>query len=255
MHRRANALAAALMAGVMLSCSGRPEAASPLPDIAGGMARSKVARAALLKAWDDLDSLRNESESLASRQPPTPAVTDRINELENRLTRVQAAFDAAYNADQAALADVLNSVGNSAVGPEAIVALNLCAESAMRYARDVIDHSGDYRRAIGLLDTARGYFDDLHAAPPRALTDALQLAREYRLITRARFDRLATGMTGTQVRALVGVPFSGNVHRSKVDGNGVTSWLYGSEDNSVAALYFDDRGMLYAWKWNVMGGN
>ena len=90
--------------------------------------------------------------------------------------------------------------------------------------------SGDYRRAIDLLETARGYFDD---AARRAAGSACRRSRprpEFRVVTRARFDRLASGMTAAQVKALVGVPFSGNVHRTEVAGKQVTSWLYGSED-------------------------
>jgi len=56
------------------------------------------------------------------------------------------------------------------------------------------------------------------------------------------------------VKTLVGVPFAGNVRRSEVAGKSVTTWLYGSEDNGVTALYFDDRETLYAWRWNVMTG-
>ena len=70
-------------------------------------------------------------------------------------------------------------------------------------------------------------------------------------MTRVRFDQLKKGMTARDVKALIGVPFYANVRHSEVGGKRVASWLYSREDNEIAALYFDDRGSLYAWKWDA----
>ncbi len=244
---------AAVVASVVLSCSGRSEVADP-PIDAASITRVEILRTNLLRAWDHLDSLCAEAARMDANAHPTPAEAARRSELEHRLTQARAAFDTAYGADQTALTGFLNvSLRTRPGSAETLSAMTLYAASAVRYARDVIDQSGDYRRAVDLLETARGYFDDGHTAPPAVLADALRRAQEFRVVTRARFAQLATGMTPAEVKTLVGVPFSGNVHQTEVGGKMVTSWLYGSEENSVTALYFDDRERLYAWKWDVMG--
>jgi hypothetical protein len=252
---RVRAVAQLLLAGVVLAGCGAPEAASFRFDAAAGLTRAQNARAVLLSAWERRDALRGEEQRLLALTRKTPADRTRQAEVEARLPQADAAFDAAWATDQADLAEFLNTALAAAPqAPETRAALDLYAESAMRYAAQIVGTRGDYRRASELLDTARGYFLDAQLAPPQPLDEALQRARSYRVVTKERFARLARGMTTADVKALVGVPFSGNVHSSEVAGRTVTSWLYGSEDRGVAAVYFDDRGTLYAWKWDVMQG-
>ncbi len=255
MRRRVRAIAAGLMAGLLLACSREQEAAAPAFDAAGGLARVQAVRAELVEVWDRLDTLRAEMAALDARPRLTAVDSARKAELGEKQPQAEARFEVLYGSDQATLAEFLNAaLGSRPAAPETLAALHLYAESAIRYAHDVVAASGDYRRAIDLLETASGYFADAHLPVPQRLGEALRHAKEYRVITRARFDRLAAGMTASQVRSLVGVPFVGNVRRSEVGGKSVTTWLYGSEENGVTALYFDDRALLYAWKWNVMSG-
>jgi hypothetical protein len=245
--------AALLICGV--ACSDGREAAAPAFDAAGGLARCRTARAELDEAWRRLDAAR------AALVPGSTVSTAGAGSAGDRstpeieLAAAQTAFDLAYGDDQAALTEFLNAALRAGkADQETAVVLDLYADSAIRCAADVITHAGDYRRAVDLLETARGYFADARATPPPALLAALERARRFSVITRARFDRLARGMTDEQVKALVGVPHSGNVHRSEVAGKQVTSWLYRSEDGGVSALYFDDSLRLYAWRWNVRPG-
>jgi hypothetical protein len=243
-----------LICGV--ACSDGPEAAGPPFDAAGGLARCRAARAELDDAWRRLDAARAAlvPGSTASAAGTDPTADPSTPEIE--LAAAQTAFDLAYGDDQAALTEFLNAALRARVADqETGVALNLYADSAIRRAADVITRSGDYRRAIDLLETARGYFAEANAVPPPRLLAALERARRFSVITKARFDRLARGMTDEQVKALVGVPNAANVRRSEVAGKQVTSWLYRSEEGGVSALYFDDSLRLYAWRWNVrLGG-
>ena len=250
----AKAIAAALLiCGV--ACSDGPEAAAPTFDTASGLARCRSARAELDDAWMRLDAAR--AAVVPSSAVPAAGVGssgDR-RDPETELAAAQTAFDLAYGDDQAALTEFLNAaLRTGAADRDIAVALSLYADSAIRCATDVIARSGDYRRAIDLLETARGYFAEAHAALPPDLLAALERARRFSVITKARFDRLARGMTDAQVKVLVGVPYADNVRRSEVAGKQVTSWLYRSEDGGVSALYFDDSLRLYAWRWNVRQG-
>jgi hypothetical protein len=234
------------------ACSGKPAQPSPAVDGGAGLARIRAARADLQRAWEALDVLRDELGALGAGQRLTVGETSRKEELAAKVKLAEAQFEAAYSADQSALADFLNEALNTQPKADSTIeALRLYSDSALRNARDFVDHSGDYRRAIELLETARSYYDGVEAGAPDDLTSALANARAYRFVTKARFDQLKEGMTTSEVKALVGVPFCANIRHSEVGGRTVTTWLFGREDGEVAAIYLDDRGKAYAWHWNV----
>jgi hypothetical protein len=241
-----------VVACLAMACSGKPT--PPSPAVGGGadLTRIRAARSELQRAWDTLDGLRDELEALGEGQRLTAEETARKDELTGKVERAEAQFEAAYGADQSALAEFLNEALNTQPKADSTFdALRLYSDSALRNARDFVDHSGDYRRAIDLLETAKSYYDAVAAGAPEDLIAGLARAREYRFVTKLRFDQLKKGMTTGEVKALVGVPFYANIRHSEVGGKRVTTWLYGREDGEVAAIYLDDRGKAYAWKWNV----
>ena len=252
MHPLARMVALGVTACFAAACSGKNTAPSPAVDGGAGLARIKAARADLQRAWDARDSLRAELDALPAGQRMTAEETARKTELSGKMSLAEAQFEAAYSADQSALAEYLNEALNTQ--PKAastLEALRLYSDSALRNARDFVDRSGDYRRAIELLETATSYYDAVGAGVPEDLTAALASARSYRFVTKPRFDQLTKGMTTSEIKALVGVPFYANIRHSEVGGKRVTTWLYGREDGEVAAIYLDDSGKSYAWKWNV----
>jgi hypothetical protein len=246
-------VAIAALAWAVIACSGAPPDAPAGFDPAAGLAVVVAARRNLDGAWARLDAVRAELVRLDLGQGRTAAAADLRSRLRRELAAARAAFEAAYADDQASLTAYLAAaIAARPAAEETRSALALAAGGAERYARDLIARSGEYRRAIDLLETTREYFEEAGQPAPASLLDALATAREYRVLTRARFDRLATGMSPAEVKAVAGVPFEGNVHHTVVAGKEVTSWLYGSGDGGVAAVYFDDRSRLYAWKWNVL---
>jgi hypothetical protein len=254
---RARVLCAAVaVVAIVISCSEKPDKPTAGAAAASaGLARIQAARAELLKVWDGLDTLRDELDVLEVAQRLTPAETARKSELAAQIKAAEGQFEAAYGADQSALAEFLNEALNTRPDDSStLAALRLYLDSALRNARDFVDYSGDYRRAIELLETAKGYFEAVSAPIPADLTAAIASTRDYRVITRARFDQLKKGMKAAEVKALVGVPYYANVRHSEVGGKRVASWLYSRDDGEVAALYLDDRGLLYAWKWDVKHG-
>jgi len=241
-----------VVTALAMACSEDSRKAGSAFDAAGGLARVKAARAELVRVWDALDAARAELRTLEEKRGANAADAARKTEIEAVVKQSEAAFENAYGADQSTLADFLNQALNiQPQGAETLEALNLYAESAIRNAGELIEYSGDYRRAIELLDTARSYFDAVQAPAPEALATAAAGARDYRFVTQARFDRLKKGLSAAEVKALIGVPFYANIRSSVVGGKEVTSWLYSREDGEVAGVYLDDRGRLYAWKWNV----
>jgi hypothetical protein len=248
-------VAAVAVVACIVACAEKPKEPPGSAGADASLSRIKVARAELLKVWDSLDVMRVELAALEDAQRLTPAQTARKADLSTQVKGAEAQFESAYGADQSALADFLNEALNSRPGADStLAALRLYLDSALRNARDFIAHSGDYRRAIELLETARSYYEAVGAGVPADLSAALASARDFRFVTRAHFDQLRKGMTARDVKALVGVPFYANVRHSEVGGKRVASWLYSREDGEIAALYFDDRGSLYAWKWDAKRG-
>jgi hypothetical protein len=247
------AIAVVILLSLAAACSQDPVDARVAFDPRSGLAGVLAERHKLGKAWDDLDAVYQEAERLASVSRPTAAERGRIRDLQTRLPVAEARFQVAYDDDQAALTAFLAAaLAAQPTSEETRAALALNAESAVRYAGDLIARSGDYRRAIELLRTARGYFADARQPTPLALAKALRHASEFEVVTRAHFSRLSRGMTAAEARAQVGVPYAGNVRRSQVLGREVTSWLYRNDEGGATALYFDESGELYAWRWNVM---
>jgi len=252
MRLRAFVATVALVACALAACSEKAERRSGAVGTSAGLVRVRTSGAELEKAWDVLDSLRDELEALDEKQRLTPAETRRKVELLEQVEAAESRFDSAYGANLSALTDLLNEALHARpAGDTTQEALRLYADSAIRNARRFVDHSGNYRRAIELLETARSYYEAVAAVVPDDLTAALERASDYRFLTRARFDQLNRGMSAHDVKALLGVPFEANVRHSEVGGKRVASWLYGREDGAVAALYFDDRGSLYAWRWDA----
>ena len=252
MRPSARVILASILACLVVACSGKQEQPLQGADASADLARITAARADLDRVWNALDALRDELAALDERPRLTPEETARRSDLDGKVRAAEGQFEAAYSADQSALADFLNQALNTQPqGSATLQALRLYADSAIRNARDFVEHSGDYRRAIELLETARSYYEAVAAGVPDDLTAAIERARDYRFLTRTRFEQLKKGMSIPDVKALVGVPFYANVRHSEVGGKRVASWLYGREDGEVAALYFDDRGTLYAWKWDA----
>jgi len=256
MHPFARTLVVGIVACCVFACSSKQEVPPAAAAATADLARIRAARGELEGAWNALDALRDEADALDAKQRPTAEESARRAELGTLIKGAEAQFETAYGADQSALAEFLNEALNTRPDDAStLAALRLYADSAIRNARDFVDHSGDYRRAIELLETARSYYEAVAAAVPADLTAAMAATREYRYLTRARFDQLKKGMTSREVKSLVGVPYYANVRHSEVGGKRVASWLYGREDGEVAALYFDDRGSLYAWKWDAKRGD
>ncbi|HVF59400.1 MAG TPA: hypothetical protein VNJ70_06265 [Thermoanaerobaculia bacterium] len=115
-------------------------------------------------------------------------------------------------------------------------ALRLRSDEDIRVAREYIEEGGDYRRALEILRGA------LLVDPgnPRLAAEVKRLERS-RFMTRARFDQVKAGMSGEEVRALLGAPNPHNVreYAGKGASRGVVAWFYPKDAaGSAAAVWF-----------------
>ena len=220
-------------------------------NITAELTKVKAARAELTTAREQLEKVKGELAALNAKPRLTSEETAQKSQLEAQLKTDQSAFDEAFSKDQSTLAEFLNvALNEMPKAPETHEALLLYADEAVRNANDFMAQAGDYSKAIDLLETAEGYFDAVGAQAPENLTATLEHAKEFRYLSKDRFDKVRKGMTEAEVKAITGTPFYANVRENELRGKKITSWLFNREDKEVAAFYFD-KGKLYAKKWDV----
>lgn len=244
------ALVAVSLLGLVACSKGGGKKASNF-NITAELAKVKAARAELVSSREQLASVKSELASLNTKQKLTSEESAHKTELEQKLKTAQTAFDEAFSKDQSTLTEFLNVALNEMPGaPETHEALKLYADQAVYNAKEFMNQAGDYNKAIDLLQTAEGYFEAVNAKAPENLEQTLQHAKDFRFLTKERFDQARNGMTEDQVKAVTGPPFYANIRENEVHGRKITSWLFNREDQQVAAFYFE-KGKLYAKKWDV----
>lgn len=240
---------------VVLGCGGDTKDKAAATDIAGEFAKVQQARGALDAARSTLETLRAEVDALKGKTNLAADEAARKADLESQLPGAQRAFDEAYESDQDALSAFLNLVLNDEAlkgAPQTRDALRLYADGAIANASNFMDVSGDFGKAIDILQTAESYFEFAGAPVPDNLRGALERARMLRYLTKDRFDQLAKGMTEAQVKAITGTPLYANVRESEAQGRKIIMWLFPRDpaEGGAAAIYFDG-GKVYALKWDA----
>jgi hypothetical protein len=167
------------------------------------------------------------------------------------MTDLEGKVDAAYEDYQTRLADFLNLALNEFPNaPESDQALKMYATEAIYNADDIVRKSGDYKKAIDTVKSAKGYYDAIGKQPTQLLLDKLAELDEWRYITQDRFDQLKKGMTEQEVRDTIGVPYYMNV--KKDERRGITFWLYPKREGGAAAVYFDKKSKVYSMNFDAV---
>jgi len=131
--------------------------------------------------------------------------------------------------------------------PESQKALRLYADETLFLARQAVERDGNYGQAQTLLQQALHYEKD----DPDLVAEMARV-KEFRFITRKRFDALTTGIGMEQAKALCGIPNPAFIRDKREKGHALTAWFYPREDQGTAALFFED-GRLYAMQWDTQG--
>lgn len=240
---------------VAFGCAGDSEKKAASPDITAEFAKVQQARSALEAARNSLESLRGELNTLKAKARLSAEESARKAELESQLPAAERAFEEAYDEDQSALSNFLTSALNDdalKTAPQTRQALRLYADEALRNAHDRVEKSGDYAKAIEILQTAESYYEFAGIEVPQDLRESRELAQKYRYLTKDRFDQLKKGMTPEEVKAITGTPLYANVRETEAQGRKITMWLFPRDpaEGGASAIYFD-RGKVYAMKWDA----
>lgn len=239
------------MAGLAaMGCSPDKEGTKHV-DLSAELAVVKEARAAYDAAWQTLQDLQSEQQTLKQRTRPTAEERARLSELETAIKDARAVHDDAFGADDEALTGFLNEALNKAPNnPATLQGLRLYADKAIRNANTFMTVSGDYRRAIEILETAASYYKEIGETVPEDLMRFTEQAKDLRFLSKERFDQIARGMSEDQVKAITGTPFFPNIREHESGGRKVITWFYNRADGEVAAVHFTG-GKVYNTSWQV----
>ncbi len=197
--------------------------------------------ARLERSKADLDARRARLAASAAGRPADP---ERARE-EGEIAALGRDFDRR-------LAELLSAdppVQGEPLNPRQTAALRMKADQDIEAARALVEHGGDYPRAIAL------YQEDLALDPgnPR-LRAELARAQGRRYMTRASFAQVQAGMDPETVRRLLGAPRPDDVRGYPE--KGVTAWFYPKDAlGSAAAVWFhreDGRLAVYLADFNAL---
>jgi hypothetical protein len=229
-----------LSLAVLAGCRDRSAGVAPAADAAEWkwMVDKKV----------ELDALRVQLQAAGGPAPAGSQASDTASErepLEHKVAALSAEFDrrlvAYINTDP--------PIEGSPLSERQLAAIRMRSDEEIAVAQETIARSGDYRRACEILEAALGSDPQngrLHEELDRALAD--------RFMAPARFSRATVGMTGEQVRAVLGQP---NLHDIlNFPARGVVGWFYPRDaSGAAAAVWFTSHaGSLKAYlcDWNAL---
>jgi hypothetical protein len=248
MRSKITLIPVAVLVVALVGCGADTRSKEPVFDTAAEFSRVTTARAELTTAREEVDRIENELAALESQRRLSPEEQTRRDQLQAELKASQARIDEAFSEDQAALSGFLNETLNDPTlrqAPETQKALDLYAQETIRNANEFIERSGDYRKAIDILENAKQYFEFAELPPSPELEAAVAEARSMRYPTRERFAQLKRGMTEGDVRQIAGVPLQPyNVRETEQGGRQIVTWMYPRDDGGVAAVYFE-KGRVY----------
>jgi hypothetical protein len=217
--------------------------------------------AALEVAYNALMEMRAETDvaeaALVELQAiPENKLTDEQKvELEELATGIESSVGAketAFEEVQGLLADYLNvGINEFPESQETADALLIYADEAILVADDMVEKSGDYKKAMDHLSTAEGYFEAAGLTPYHPMVAKIAELDDWRFITQERFDQVKKGMTKEEVVAAVGQVYFRNIQENQE--KGVESWLYKKREGGAAAFYFKMRtGKAYDKNWEAV---
>jgi len=234
----------------------------------GGKAKEEARKKAQLaqqlnQIKNDWNTLRQQREELTSARTalteaeavPTrkrdEAAKTQIEELPAKIAELEQKTGDGYDALQEKLATFLTTALNdSPQAPETVEGLKIYAEEAIYNADDIIKKSGDYKKAIDTLQTAKSYFETIGLKPYQPLKDAMTRFDEMRFINKDRFDQVKKGMTEDEVAAIAGVPYYMN--KKTDEKRGIEYWLYPRRGGGAAAIYFNKKHIAYSKKFDAV---
>lgn len=258
MHIRRNIAVVAAMVvlcGTFVACSKKPNEEEQKK------AQIDQQFTTIQQTYDQLQQTRSDLSQAEQRKQELEGIPERrrtdeqkqeLDQVTARIQELTSTRDTAFDELQSNLADFLNvALNDFPDDPQTVDALRIYSEEAIVYADDAVQGAGDYKKALGRLTTAMGYYHAINAEPYPPLQQKIQELEELRYITKERFDQIKNGMTKDQVKEIAGVPYYGNIREEKA--KGIEMWLYPKEDGGAAGIYFKMKtGKVYGKNFDAV---
>jgi len=177
-----------------------------------------------------------EIEAVAERSR-TDEQKAQLEEMPTQINELTATKDEAFEAVQSTVTNFLTvALNDFPEDPMTAEGLEIYSAEAILVANETVIQAGDYKKALGGLEGALGYYDSLGLPPYQPLVDRIAELDDIRFITQERFDLVQKNMTMDEVKELVGVPYYQNIQVDEK--RGVETWLYRKREGGAAAVYF-----------------
>lgn len=244
-----------MLAGLTLGCKSGPSE----EELALAQLQEQVG--VVNQTYQQLQTLRGEMTTAAATMAEIEAVKEKgrtdeqvaqLGELGTQLPEMEKQAEAVYGDLQGQLAEfltvALNDFPQSAETADALV---IYSNEAMIVADDIVSKSGDYKKAIDHLGSAKGYHTAIKLPVYPALEAKISELDEWRFINQERFDALTKGMTKDEVKATVGVPYYANIQEDEK--RGIVTWLYKKREGGAAAVYIKTKTeKMYSSTWDAI---
>ncbi len=236
--------------GLMAGCSGqgkqeaakKAQADQQITTIKTDWEQLKQARTELADARAHAAELQAEKKLSEEQQQDFEQTNTKISQLGTQVSNQ-------YDALQGELADFLNlALNDYPQAPSTAEALNIYAQEAMVVAADHVKNSGNYKKAINILSTAKNYYESVQLPAPDELTQLIDSYEDLRYITKERFDAVEKGMSEDEVAEAAGQPY----YLNKKEEKGIQFWLYPKREGGAAAVYFNKKGKVYNKNWEAV---
>jgi len=124
--------------------------------------------------------------------------------------------------------------------------------AASLFAKEKIRMGDSYMNILSRYDRAANmYRSALHVEPDNEeARKKLEIAERLRFVDEARFARVESGMTESDVEAILGLPREDWIRQKIESGHVYSVWIYPRSDGGAAAVYFDG-GVVYHRNWDA----
>ena len=233
-------LVLAVATGWMVGCSSGPsEEELAFQKFQADAGLVQQANTELQKIREDIEAAKTQAAELEAiaESKRSEEQAAQLAELTAQIEELGKTSEEAYNNVQAQLADLLNTgLNDYPEAPETATALKIYSDEALIVANDIVEKSGDYKKAMNHLTGAMGYYQDVGLEVYPALEERIAELDDWRFITKERYDAVKKGMTADEVKELVGIPYYANIQEDAQ--RGIETWLFKKREGGAAAIYF-----------------
>jgi len=129
--------------------------------------------------------------------------------------------------------------------------------AAKLWAEEMAALGDEYLDVLSRPDRALAIYRSALQTDPsnNSIRDRIARAERMRFIDADAFGQVRVGMTQSQVVSLIGRPREDWIRQIVRDGKTFSVWIYPRRNGGAAAVYIDERGVVYHTNWDAAPGD